>query len=156
MPLGTLLTCLVAEIKAPGFNQSAGTVLPNWYMSAVVAFFSLSLAANAVATSLIVFKIFMVYRGLQTVKNRAGFVNRGGSLDRYPVLSILVESGLVTFVAQLVQIVLFNNDNPMFPIVSGVVVMLYVRASCRILIRCLDHIHLLCREFHQPSSLCVL
>ena len=153
MPLGTLLTCLVARIKAPGFNQSAGTVLPSWYISAVVAFFSLSLAANAVATSLIVFKIFMVYRGLQTVKNRAGFFNGRGSLDRYPVLSILVESGLVTFVGQLVQTVLFNNDNPMFPIVSGVVVMLYVRASCRILIR---GIHLLCREFHQPSSLCVL
>ena len=130
VPLGTLLACLVVQIKTAGFNPSAITVFPSWYGPAVVAFFSLSLAANAVATGLIVFKIFMVYRELQTVKNRAGFANGRGSFDRYPILSILVESGLVTFVGQLVQTVLFKNDNAMFPIVSGIVVMLYVRASC--------------------------
>ena len=128
MPLGTLLATFIALINAPGYNQSEGASPPEWYYPAVVASFCLSLAANTVSTSLIVVKILTVYRGLQTLKNRAGFVG-SGPRDHYPVISVLVESGLVTFIAQLVQTVLFNKDNLVFPVVSCAVVMLLVSAS---------------------------
>ena len=101
-------------------------MIPDWYPPAVVSIFSLSLAANAVVTSLIVWKIMTVYRAV------GNHTNVSGSRDSYPV-SILVESGLVTLAAQLVQTILYKVENNKFSIVSGVVVMVYVRALCRML-----------------------
>ena len=126
MPLGIATTCIVGVITAPGFNDPVGPVNPDWYLPAVVSIFSLSLAANAVVTSLIVWKIMTVYRA---VGNRTNVL---GSRDVYPV-SILVESGLVTLAGQLVQTILYKVDNERFTMVSGAVVMLYVRVLCRML-----------------------
>ena len=130
MLLVMTLTCIIVLITAPGFNDVAGPVIPDWYLPAVVSIFSLSLAANAVVTSLIVYKIMSVYHDLRTVGNRTSV---RGSRGMYPV-SILVESGLVTLAGQLVQTVLYKVDINRFGIVSGVVVMLYVRASFRMLL----------------------
>ena len=107
---------------------------PEWYLSAVTAFFFLSLVVNAVATGLIVYKIVSVYRDIRgfdtgSVQNSA---HGNGRRDLYPLISILVESGLITFVGQLAQTVLYKANNDAFPIVGGCVVMLYVRSSCRL------------------------
>ena len=58
-----------------------------------------------------------------------------GQRDLYsPLISILIESGLITFVGQLTQSIMYKSATAAFPLVSGSVVMLYVRASFRLLI----------------------
>ena len=109
----------------------------------------MSLIVNAGVTGLIVLKILIVYREHQQLKARTRYTNGTRPHDFYPIISILVESGLITFIGQLVQTILYKADDYAFPIVSGVVVMLYVSSSYRVLIRCFDHIHPLHREFRQ-------
>ena len=60
--------------------------------------------------------------------------------DLNPVISIMIESGLITFVGQLAQSIMYKSANAAFPLVGGVVVMLYVRVSCRLLIWCYEFI----------------
>ena len=89
---------------------------------------------NALATALIVYKIISVYneiRGLN-ISNIQGSAPRNGRRDLNPLISILIESGLITFVGQLAQSIMFRFAGDAFPLISGCVVMLYVRASCRL------------------------
>ena len=116
--------------------------LPNWYLPSVTAFFFLSLAVNAVTTALIVYKILSVYseiRGFHNSNIQGGAIdNLNGRRGLNPLVSILIESGLITFVGQLTQCLMFRLSSDIsFPLVSGVVVMLYVRTSCRLQIWCL-------------------
>ena len=115
--------------------------LPNWYLPSVTAFFFLSLAVNSVTTALIVYKILTVYKEIRGFHNsniqpEAGAIenlNASGRRDLNPLVSILIESGLITFVGQLAQCLMFRlASESVFPLISGVVVMLYVRASCRL------------------------
>ena len=96
--------------------------------SLVLSFLSLSLAENALVTGLIVYKIVIAYRGIQGLANRVGHPNVLGR-DIAPIISILIESGVITFTAQLVQILMyrFDIDNG-YLVVGGFVVQLYVRA----------------------------
>ena len=58
-------------------------------------------------------------------------MHENGRRDLNPLISILIESGLITFVGQLAQTLMFRlSSDGAFPLISGVVVMLYVRASC--------------------------
>ena len=111
-------------------------LLPDWYFSAVTAFFFLSLGVNTLATGLIIYKIVTVYREIQELKllNASnvlaiGSASRNGQPDLYPLISILIESGLMTFVGQLIQSIMYKTAGPAFALVAGCVVMLYVRAS---------------------------
>ena len=117
--------------------------LPNWYLPSVTAFFFLSLAVNAVTTALIVYKILSVYNEIRVFHNsnfQAGAIeNLNGRRDLNPLVSILIESGLITFVGQLAQCLMFRlASESAFPLISGVVVMLYVRASCPLQIWCFN------------------
>ena len=107
---------------------------PPWYESAVTAFFFISLGVNTLTTALIVYKIVTVYkeiRGFST--SSVGTSTYGtGQRDLTPLISILIESGLMTFVGQLTQSIMFKSASDAFPLVAGSVVMLYVRASCRL------------------------
>ena len=104
---------------------------PDWYFSAVTAFFFLSLAVNALVTGLIVYRIINVYNDIRGFNNVHSNPNSHGSSsgqrDLYPLISILIESGLITFVAQLAQTVMYKSATAAFPLVGGCVVMLYVR-----------------------------
>ena len=96
------------------------------YLSFVLSFFSLSLVENALATGLIVAKILIVNRDIRGLEIRVGYANQGLGRDIVPIVSILIESGMITFVAQLVQIFMFKFANTAYPIIGGPVVMLYV------------------------------
>lgn len=72
------------------------------YFSFLVSFFSLSLVENALVTGLIITKILIVYRGIQGLESRVGYAN-GLWRDIVLNISILIESGVITFVAQLMQ-----------------------------------------------------
>ena len=127
------MTTLGFTIKAVADNMP----LPNWYLPSVTAFFFLSLAVNSVTTALIVYKILTVYKEIRGSHNsniQAGAIeNLNGRRDLNPLVSILIESGLITFVGQLAQCLMFRlASESVFPLISGVVVMLYVRASCRL------------------------
>ena len=125
------MAALIWEIMATPRYDTATNVLPSsWYLSAVVSLFSISLAVNALVTCLMIFKILAVYRDIQGL-NTSG--ERGPRDDLHAlIISIFAGSGMLTFVAQLVQTILYNHTA--FPLVSGVVVMLYVRVftSCRL------------------------
>ena len=105
-------------------------LLPDWYFSAVTAFFFLSLCVNAVTTALIVYRIMTVYNDLRGF-NANSSSHGSGQRNLNPLISILIESGLLTFVGQLAQTIMYKSVTVAFPLVGGCVVMLYVRASCR-------------------------
>ena len=112
-------------------GQDAYNTVPDWYYSIVTAFFFMSLGVNALVTAFIVYKIVTVSRDIRKYNDQAhGY----GHLDLSALISILIESGLITFAGQLVQSVMYKFATDEFILVSGVVVMLYVRASCRFLI----------------------
>ena len=86
---------------------------------------------NTLTTALIVYKIVTVYNDIRGFSNSGNSGNSGygtGQRDLYPLISILIESGLVTFVGQLAQSIMYMAAPDAFPLVGGVVVMLYVRA----------------------------
>jgi hypothetical protein len=132
---------------------------PDWYLSIVSGFFFISLGVNALVTVLIVYRIITVYNDIRGFKSnvQATTAQGNGQRNLYPLISILIESGLITFVAQLAQSVMYKYANDAFPLVGGCVVMLYVRVSCpsRLLICYFNVIYLLHREFRRQLSLCV-
>ena len=105
---------------------------PYWFFSAVPAYFSLSLGVNAVTTALIVYRIMTVYNGLRGFNvNSSSYGNGQHNLNLNTLISILIESGLITFVGQLAQSILYGYgpETEAFPLVVSGVVMLYVRLS---------------------------
>jgi len=130
--LATALTTLGFQIRATANHAE----FPDWYDSAVTAFFFVSLAANALDTGLIVLKIINVYHDIRGVHpgNRQSTYGHG-QRDLYPLISILVESGLITLVAQLAQSVMYKFVAYAFPLVGGVVVILYGISMTAVLVR---------------------
>ena len=105
-----------------------------------MGFFLISLVVNAIVTALIVYRI-TVYNRIRGLNNSVHASDHHGSasgqrLDLYPLISILmIESGLITFIAQLVQCIMYRIASPAFPLICGCVVILFVRGpSCRLLI----------------------
>ena len=130
-----------------GFNiqvTAENLPLPYWNLSAVTAFFFISLGVNALVTALIVYRIITIYneiRGLTTAgSNFQASVHGNGRRELNPLISILIESGMITFVGQLAQTMMFRFASDAFPLISGCVVMLYVRASCRLSIWCFNYL----------------
>jgi len=148
-PLVMVIPCLlslafiVITVTTLGFTirtVADNVPLPNWYLPSVTAFFFLSLAVNAVTTALIVYKILTVYseiRGFHNSNIQAGAIdNLNGRRDLNPLVSILIESGLITFVGQLTQCLMFRlASDSAFPLISGVVVMLYGISMVVVLVR---------------------
>jgi hypothetical protein len=98
----------------------------DWY-SLVTAFFFVSLVVNALVTALIVYRIITVYNEIRGLKS--DFQHANGRDNINPLISILIESGLITFVAQLAQSIMYKYATDAFTLVGGSVVILYVRAS---------------------------
>ena len=99
--------------------------IPDWYLPAVLSFFSLSLVVNALVTGLIISKILIVYREIRIQGLESPVSGLGRKL--VPVLSILIESGMITLGVQLIQTLMFKFDSMAYGIIHGLVVMLYVR-----------------------------
>ena len=108
---------------------------------------------NALVTVLIVYRIMTVYTDIRGIDTGVQASAHAKNLN--PLVSILIESGLITFVGQLAQSIMYKSATAAFPLVGGCVVMLYVRTSCRLLIWNFNFIYLLPREFRRLLSLCV-
>ena len=137
------MTTLFSNIKLVHTGTPSNPT-PEWYFSAVTAFFLLSLSVNALVTAMIVYRIITVYHNIQefNISNGSGYRDHLS-----PIKSILIESGMITFAGQLTQSIMYKSATHAFPLVGGSVVMLFVRASCRLLIWCRIFIYLLHREF---------
>ena len=98
---------------------------PDWYDPIGILSFSISLALNTILTGLLVFKIAKASLALRRTHAR-------GVTDFTSLISILIESGLVLFMAQLIWVVCFSLKNPAFNLVSGPITMIYVRAYLRL------------------------
>ena len=136
----------------PGPPQAAYEL----YITIALSSFSLSLAENALATGLVIFKILIVYRDIRELESRVGYVN-GLGRDVVRIISILIESGVITFIAQLVHILMYRFDITAYPIIGGPVVQIYVRVSQSIVdfMVFLIMFTRLCREFLWQSFFCV-
>ena len=153
MIIATALTTLGFQIKYFVENLD---FLPDWYYSAVMAFFFVSFGMNALVTALIVYRIMTVYnkiRGFDIDTSVQASEYYGRNVN--PLVSIVIESGLLTFAGQLTQSIMFKFANVAFPLIGGVVVLLYVRVSCRLLIWCFNSIYLQHRDLCRLFSLCV-
>jgi hypothetical protein len=118
VPLGISVACLA---KTPSVYVSGLSAAYNSLNSLVLSFLSLSLAENALVTGLI------VYRDIQGLTSRVGYPNVLGR-DIVPIISILIESGMLTFTAQLVQTLMYRYYvRNGYLIVGGFIVQLYVR-----------------------------
>lgn len=97
---------------------------PAWWFKMALASFSISLCVNAVVTGLLVLKIVLLHRSQQ----RLGPVLQGLYQLR-PLISIVVESGMFTLVAQTLWVVfvqLQTKGNPGFGAIVGSTTMIYV------------------------------
>ena len=96
------------------------------YLSLVTSFFSLSLAENTLVTALLIYKILTLYRDVRELESRVGYTNRLGC-DVVRIIYILIESGVITFMAQLVQTFIYKFASNAYPIIGGLAVQIYVR-----------------------------
>lgn len=93
-----------------------------------LASFSISLCVNAVVTGLLVFKIISIHR----YNNREAPTVVNGSYQLRPLISIIIESGMFTLVAQTLWVVfvqLETKGNPGFGAIVGSTTMIYVSVS---------------------------
>jgi len=149
-PLVMVIPCilsfafLVLSSTTLGFNIKFVADVPNWtnlpnyqwYLSAVTAFFFLSLSVNALVTALIVYRIITVYNDIRRLTSDIQIHAHGnGRPDLNPLISILIESGLITFVGQLTQSIMYKSATVAFPLVGGCVVMLYGISTTIVLVR---------------------
>jgi hypothetical protein len=91
-----------------------------------VTAFSLSLAVNTIVTGLLVLKIVLEYRQITHSScnpNRDHLTWRKNIL---PIIAILIETGLMTFVGQMAWTISYGLQSNVFGLVAGVVIVLYV------------------------------
>ena len=112
--------------KFPSLYTNPSPAAIELYTSLVLSFFSLSLAENALVTGLLIFKILTVYRDIQGLEGHVGYAN-GPGRDILRIISILIESGVITFMAQLVQTLIYKFDLYAYRIIGGLVAQINVR-----------------------------
>jgi hypothetical protein len=138
IPCFLSLAFLVISLTTFSFGITfSNKTFPDWYSSAVTAIFFISLVVNVLVTALIVYKIINVYNDIRGFNNSGAQTSSQGDgrRDLSPLISILVESGLITFVGQLAQTIMFKSAPVAFPLVATCVVMLYGISSTVVLVR---------------------
>ena len=102
------LSPLVMWMLSLGGNFISGSNVDSttWCTNVTTASLVLSMALNALVTSLIVYKIFVVFREVKAVTTsdeKSLGVTRGGKL-RY-VMFVIIESGMILFSVQFARVV---------------------------------------------------
>ena len=97
---------------------------------------------NATLSGLLVFKIAKASLALRQTQAR-------GVRDFTPLVSMLIESGLAFFMAQLVWVVCFALESSAFNLTSGPITQIYVRAYYIYLF-----FHLMCFKGNYTDNYC--
>ena len=93
------------------YVEKGQTPISHWGNPLTTTALAMSMIVNAVATSLVVFKIFKVFRAAKpTPEERISDVTRGSSLR--PLMFVLIESGMLLFSIQLVRLVVGSVSAP--------------------------------------------
>lgn len=98
-------------------------ILPAWWFKMALGSFSISLCVNAAVTGLLVLKIVLLHRAFVKSGTRTRRL-----YDLRPLISILIESGMFTFVAQTIWVIfvrLQSDGNPGFSAVVTPTTMIY-------------------------------
>lgn len=111
---------MVGELTALG-GQNASD-LPNWFTPIGDLSFTLSLVVNAIFTCLLVFKIAKTSLAEHALSPRQ-------KREFRPLISMLIESGIVLFVVQLLWIIFFSIESNVFYLIGGPTSMIYVREN---------------------------
>jgi len=101
---------------------------PGWFNPIGILSFSVSLAVNSIFTGLLVFKIAKASLALRHTHAR-------GFQDFTPLISMLIESGLVFLMAQLIWVICFSVESAAFNLVSGPITIIYGIIPTTIVVR---------------------
>jgi hypothetical protein len=113
---------LVGELSAL-LNTRNFDHVPLWWVPMGVTAFSLSLAVNTIVTGLLVLKIVLEYR--QTNHSNYNHNHLTWRKNIVPIIAILIETGLMTFVGQMAWTISYGLQSSIFGLVAGVVIVLY-------------------------------
>lgn len=94
----------------------------DWWVPLGTAAMTLSLVVNALVSTLMISRIWYVYR-----QSTSTVENAGGRLSW--VASVLLESAIALFIAQLIYLVLYKLEHDAFALVAGPVTIIYVRIA---------------------------
>uniref|UniRef100_A0A4Q2CZU1 Uncharacterized protein n=1 Tax=Candolleomyces aberdarensis TaxID=2316362 RepID=A0A4Q2CZU1_9AGAR len=100
-------------------SSHQGVGLKNWWVPLGLTTMSLSLVVNAVVSALMISRIYLVYRETKLASDNT-------STKLSWVASILLESAVALFFAQLVYLVLYKMEHSAFSLVAGPVTIIYV------------------------------
>lgn len=118
--IGMILAMLPEMCRQSKFEDLSH--LPSWVIPLAVSSICISLALNAIVTGLLVLRIVLVHmesrRSMSDAERRAH--------DLSPAISILVETGMVTFVCQLLFVIIFALQETSAIIIGSPMIMLYV------------------------------
>lgn len=101
--------------------------LPPWTIPLAVSAICISLVSNAIVTGLLVLRIALVHRRYRQDIAHAG--RRLHAFQASPIISILIETGMMTFVSQLIVIIAFGLQNAYALVVASPMIMIYVGSS---------------------------
>ena len=122
--MGHAATSLTLVVQLSLFRNDLQNVNPpTWFFPMGVASFSLSLTVNTIVTGLLVLKLVLLHREIRRSLPDSS-THKG--YDLLPVISVLIESGMFTFIGQLVWVVLFRLQSPGFNAVGSPITMIYV------------------------------
>ncbi|KAJ3551072.1 hypothetical protein NMY22_g20 [Coprinellus aureogranulatus] len=116
--LASLVTGLCVTV-GQGTPPTAGFTGQIWWIPLGIPSMAISLAVNAIVSSLIIIRIYRVHRATKS------FSVNSHRAKLLWVVSVLVEAALFQFSAQLVLVVLFTIDHPGFSLMVGPVTMIY-------------------------------
>ena len=101
----------------------------DWWVPLGVTSMGLSLGVNTLVSALMISRIWYVYAqtrdGLDQAESRLSWI-----------ASILLESALALFAAQLLYLVLYKIEHPAFALVAGPVTIVYVRYLLAVVTEC--------------------
>lgn len=145
LALASFSTCLGLTIELIRIGLAGQP--PVWFFPLGVASFSISAFVNFVVSGLLVLRLVLTHYELK----REGTLDYSQAL--LPLITILVESGIFTFVGQIVWTVLFGLQNTGFNSINGPITMIYGITPTVILVRVAMGTSLGERTKHMTSTI---
>jgi hypothetical protein len=101
--------------------------LSSWAIPLAISTICISLASNAIVTGLLVLRIAIVHRRYRcAIAAMTQDSPRVYDVQVSPIISILIETGMMTFVSQLVLVIALGLRNASALVVGSPIIMIYV------------------------------
>ena len=126
LPIKGIILVLVVELCRQSQSKSLSR-LPHWTFPLAISSFCISLALNTIVTGLLVLRIAMVHTRFR--RAMANAERRPYDLQVSPIISILIETGMMTFVSQLLLVIVFGLQSVTAIIIGSPMIMIYVGSN---------------------------